>query len=113
MPDSIEQPRAAYFDEKGMLRDSLGRTVPTRFQAANLLPSIPGLLQRFRKVPQGFVAFDGNRRVEVACPCGETPALGVGEMTECACERFYVNAHSDVLVANSPQPPTEDDRPKS
>lgn len=102
MPPNLDSPPKGYLDDKGMIRDRFDRRVPTRFSAANLLPSVPGLLAQFRQVPDGYVTGSGGV-AEVACPCGESPRMQPGEMTECGCGRFFVNAVEHVLVASAPK----------
>lgn len=55
-----------------------------------------------RKIPPEFWTLIEDRRVDVACPCGETPRVAYDGITKCGCERVYVYDGQAVRVANSP-----------
>jgi hypothetical protein len=90
-------------DEDGHLRDSLDRRHPTRFNLVWAFRAVPGLAEQFEtQVPGSYWAITGEGEATVSCPCGEAPAVGLGKIAECKCERFYLYVTGQVRVANSP-----------
>lgn len=60
------------------------------------------------QVPDGFWGIDlnadGYTTAFVACPCGETPQIEVGDVGGCpGCERVYWYPFAALFVANSPK----------
>lgn len=77
---------------------------PKRLSAPTILAAVPHAPQQFRAIPTNFWAVDQGR-AEIACPCGETPMPGLGELHGCPCGRFYIYTGTSVMVANGPPPP--------
>jgi hypothetical protein len=78
-------------------------------RAGLLLTAIPGLAQRFKPVPQGYMRHLGGNQAMVACVCGRRPILDRGELVHCekarswvptrtACGRHFIYANRAVLV---------------
>jgi hypothetical protein len=97
-------------DKDGFLIDSLDRRFPTKMNLVWLFRAVPGLAEQFnREVPGEFFTTDtlddGTPVAVISCPCGEQPKPPLGGMTECACERFYLNLGKRIRVANTPPAP--------
>lgn len=67
------------------------------------LRAVPSLAAQFaRIVPDEFVAQTDEQEWTVACPCGETPIVVPGELTNCGCGRWFLNAGRHIHVALTP-----------
>jgi hypothetical protein len=79
------------------------RSEPRRLDFALMMQAVPGLAAQYkRKIPAEFWSVAAQELVDVACPCGETPAARLGVPKECACERFYLYTGESVRVAGGP-----------
>lgn len=65
-------------------------------------PNLASLLGGATKIPGAYWTQVDDGVVEVACPCGETPACTGDAPTFCSCVRAYVRVGPDVLVLFSP-----------
>lgn len=76
---------------------------PRRLTVGLAAGAIPGLAEIFSPVPNEFWALVEQDLGQVSCPCGEGPVIERGQLVSCECQRFYVLANDEMLVANSPQ----------
>lgn len=100
--------RQDVYDTINKSSDRLGRRVPRLvYNFATLMRGVPGFADQWSRIPGEFWAETVNDErlsiATVACPCGSEPQVEAGQMSDCACERFYFYSGVDVLVANSPK----------
>jgi hypothetical protein len=80
------------------------RSEPRRLDFGLMMQAVPGLAAQYkRKIPAEFWSITAPELVDVACPCGETPAARLGIPKECVCERFYLYTGEHVRVAGGPK----------
>lgn len=76
------------------------RSEPRRLDFGLMMRAVPGLAQQFsRQIPGEFWTLVGSELVEVACPCGVTPAARLGIPVTCECSRVYLYTGEQVRVA--------------
>lgn len=88
--------------------DAAGIKQPVKINFLTVARFLPGLVAQFdRVVPDDFVALIEEGVVDVACPCGSTPRLVIGEVDDCQCGRVFTYTGARVLVARFSTPATE------
>ena len=115
--ESLKPPAVAVlqpYRQSGRPYDELGLQIPRnpfRGKTGVLLLLRMGMASQFeRVVPESHVLRPGAvpvaaDRVAVACVCGRTVVLEVGELAECpgSCERWFLRSESSVRVATWPR----------
>lgn len=80
------------------------RSEPRRLDFGLMMQAVPGLAAQFtRKIPTEFWSLSAAELVEVACPCGDTPAARLGIPATCECARTYLYTGEHVRVAGGPK----------
>lgn len=80
------------------------RSEPRRLDFGLMLQAVPGLAAQFqRTIPTEFWAVAEHELVQVACPCGVTPAARLGIPKTCGCARTYLYDGGNVRVAGGPK----------
>lgn len=93
-------------DERGRPVDLHRRVIPHQLSAVTFSHAVlPGFLAQFTgRVPDEFYSLDRDEDDDdpmavIACPCGGTPSVPVGQIRGCDCERVFIYTGREVLVA--------------
>lgn len=88
-------------------RDAHGRVMPHRLKLASIVAAMPWMLAHFKPVPGAYArpvrGPHGTPQLAVDCPCGERHVIEIGAGAICDCERTYLNAGTQLLVAGGPK----------
>lgn len=94
------------YDDQGRPRNWRDQIVPHQMNAVSFM-QVPDLLAQFKEIPGDFwvqdVNDEGDSVALISCPCGHTPEVTTGGLSECTCHRFFLSTGQRVLAANRPK----------
>lgn len=90
--------------------------MPSKMNWLTFARAVPGIFTEWdglKHVPEEFVSADadddGRPLAVIACPCGETPSVGLALSTTCNCRRVFIGVGHGEVRAFRPPPMTDEE----